>query len=223
MASIYVGSAKGTKYGMCEEKLYKHKDGWWILRAKSPSLLLDLARNMRICCSNKNLYYNQAKRLEINQRGINTTRKTAGDCSSTVRACIQHAGYNVPNFTTATEVNTLCGTGLFEKLEYDEKKLKNGDILVTKKKGHTVIVTSGADIQPQVPIVAQPTLRKGSKGVEVKKLQADLNYLGIASLEVDGDFGSKTGAAVKKYQKKFNLVCDEIYGYKSFNKMKELI
>ena len=221
--SINIGSAKGTKYGVCEEKLYKHKDGWWVIRAKDGNLALELARNMRTCCTNKNLYYNQARRLEINARGILANIRTACDCSSTVRACIQHAGYNVPNFTTATEVNTLLGTGLFEKLEFDEKKLCNGDILCTKKKGHTVIITSGAEIKPSKPIVAQPTLKKGSKGIEVKRLQSDLNYLNVASLDVDGDFGSKTLSAVKKYQKNYGLESDGIYGYKSFNRMKELL
>ena len=44
-------------------------------------------------------------------------------------------------------------------------------------------------------------LKKGSVGGDVKTLQELLNQLG-AGLAVDGDFGSKTEAAVKAFQKK---------------------
>lgn len=76
--------------------------------------------------------------------------------------------------------------------------------------------------------VAQPTLKKGSKGIEVSTLQANLNKLGITDadgkkLEVDGDFGSSTEEAVEKFQKKYGLIEDGIYGQKSCNKMKSVI
>jgi peptidoglycan hydrolase-like protein with peptidoglycan-binding domain len=50
------------------------------------------------------------------------------------------------------------------------------------------------------------TLRKGTKGNEVKELQ---KILGIAS---DGDFGQKTEAAVKKWQTENGLTADGIVG-----------
>lgn len=220
---IYVGSAKGTKYGMKEEKLYDHKLGWYVLRAKDSTLALNIARNMRIACQNPHLWYSQAKRLEINQRGVNATVKTAGDCSSTVRACIQASGHNVPNFTTATEVTTLVGTGLFEKLNYDKNKLRNGDILVTKSKGHTVVVTQGATIPLEKPLVAVPTIKNGTRGTNAMRLQADLNYIGIASLTQDGIIGQNSIKALKDFQKKYGLTVDGIYGKKSYAKMQEVV
>ena len=54
-------------------------------------------------------------------------------------------------------------------------------------------------------------LSYGSKGSEVTELQKLLNQNGY-SLDVDGDFGSKTQAAVKDYQKKNNLSVDGIVG-----------
>lgn len=54
-------------------------------------------------------------------------------------------------------------------------------------------------------------LKKGSVGGDVKTLQELLNQLG-ASLTVDGDFGSKTEAAVKAFQKKAGLKQDGKYG-----------
>ncbi len=54
-------------------------------------------------------------------------------------------------------------------------------------------------------------LKNGSVGGDVKTLQELLNQLG-AALEVDGDFGSKTEAAVKAFQKKAGLKQDGLYG-----------
>ena len=51
----------------------------------------------------------------------------------------------------------------------------------------------------------------GSKGSEVTELQKLLNNNGY-SLDVDGNFGAKTQAAVKDYQKKNNLSVDGIVG-----------
>lgn len=54
------------------------------------------------------------------------------------------------------------------------------------------------------------TLKKGSKGEEVKVLQKALN------ITVDGDFGTKTETAVKKFQKSKGLVADGIVGKKTW-------
>ena len=51
----------------------------------------------------------------------------------------------------------------------------------------------------------------GSKGNDVTELQKLLNQNGY-NLSVDGDFGSKTQAAVKDYQQKNNLAVDGIVG-----------
>ena len=58
------------------------------------------------------------------------------------------------------------------------------------------------------------SLKKGSTGSDVKTLQELLNQLAIVTpaLEVDGDFGSKTEAAVKAFQKKAGIKQDGIYG-----------
>ena len=54
-------------------------------------------------------------------------------------------------------------------------------------------------------------LKNGSSGSDVKALQELLNQLG-AALTVDGEFGSKTEAAVKAFQKKAGLKQDGKYG-----------
>ena len=57
------------------------------------------------------------------------------------------------------------------------------------------------------------TLRIGSKGNDVKKLQ---QALGITA---DGIYGSQTAAAVKAYQKKNGLSVDGIAGNQTLGKL----
>lgn len=61
-------------------------------------------------------------------------------------------------------------------------------------------------------------LRKGSKGKQVKTLQSLLNAFG-SKLDVDGSFGSLTEAALKAYQKKYELEVDGICGGQSWKSL----
>ena len=61
-------------------------------------------------------------------------------------------------------------------------------------------------------------LKKGSKGNEVKEVQKYLTWLGLYTAKVDGEYGNLTLEAVKKLQKRYNLVTDGIYGKITCNK-----
>jgi peptidoglycan hydrolase-like protein with peptidoglycan-binding domain len=63
-------------------------------------------------------------------------------------------------------------------------------------------------------------LRLGSKGNNVKTLQKNLNTVMHSGLTVDGDFGSKTDAAVRAFQRKYGLGVDGVYGPQSAAMMK---
>ena len=57
-----------------------------------------------------------------------------------------------------------------------------------------------------------PTLKKGSKGQDVKALQERLIELGYLSGSADGDFGAKTEQAVKDFQLLTHMTQDGVAG-----------
>jgi hypothetical protein len=61
---------------------------------------------------------------------------------------------------------------------------------------------------------SRPIIRKGSKGSAVTELQAMLLKLGydLGPCGVDGDFGRRTDAAVRQFQKDHGLAADGIAG-----------
>ena len=75
-----------------------------------------------------------------------------------------------------------------------------------------------------LPVTASAaTLSKGSRGTQVKYLQVNLNGLGYASMSVDGQFGSQTEKAVKKFQKAYGLSADGIAGSQTLGKMDSVV
>ena len=70
-------------------------------------------------------------------------------------------------------------------------------------------------------------IKLGDIGENVKKIQMELNKLSkyygfLEKLKEDGIFGSKTHDVIKKFQQKFGLVIDGIFGEESLKKMKIL-
>ena len=145
------GGTAGDQTGgeVSTQNMYTHSKGWYIIRAKSATHAKKLAERMKTACSNDHIGYDQNQRLGVITYGIDTTTDTECDCSSLVRECVIEAtGTDPGNFTTSTEATYLSKTGLFyDKLSYTSQSktpVYNGDILVTKTKGHTVIVVSGS-------------------------------------------------------------------------------
>jgi len=60
--------------------------------------------------------------------------------------------------------------------------------------------------------MAEPLLKKGSSGLAVKQLQQALSDLGYHPGAADGQFGSKTEAAVKSFQGDHDIAVDGIVG-----------
>ena len=142
------------------QEWYLHSKGWYVLRAKDSAVAEKIAKNMQYACDSKyigydqsqnNTLYNAVKPLGYDISKLNTYCET--DCARLVRVCVLYAGVQVVDFYTGNLKSALLNTGkftLFTGSDYcrSSKKLKRGDILVTRTKGHVVVVLSdGSDIK----------------------------------------------------------------------------
>ena len=146
------GGKAGDQTGkeVSAQNYYNHSKGWIGLRPKMSEIADKQVQAMKDACANNNIGYDQNQRLGVVDNLLkagsirNITTKTEADCSSLVRAVVIEAtGIDPGNFTTSNEVSKLMATGLYDKVEINgEKDCRKGDILVTKRKGHTAIVIS---------------------------------------------------------------------------------
>ncbi len=95
-----------------------------------------------------------------------------------------------------------------------------------------IVERTGTQVKPKAPYkITKPyagklptkVVRKGSKGSSVKAVQTFLNWCLGTKLKVDGKCGKNTLAAIKKYQKKYGLKADGIFGSQSLNKAKQIV
>ena len=156
---------------VAEESYYSHKLGWYMLRAKDGEKARKIGLAMIEACLNDNIGYDQSGRygviecLKVYGRIAKINKPTEADCSSLVRACCIQAGIQVGDFNTASEVSVLERTGAFHNAVAvtPNTKLQMGDILVTRSKGHTVIVTEGYPREDEKPAVKPKPDKAGSK------------------------------------------------------------
>lgn len=204
--AVIIGSARSDEYGritggaagdqkggaeVSTQNFYVHSKGWYVVRAKSDTHANKIAERMRAACANNNIGYDQTGRLGVINNGIDTKTKTECDCSSLVRACVKEAtGKDPGNFITSNEVALLQGTGLFmaTKTYYSGMTLYTGDILVTKTKGHTVIVTSGASRGSSSPASKPTTTQKSASSTPSSSNK----------ISVDGEWGKATTRAAQR-------------------------
>lgn len=217
------------------QDFYVSPKGWIVARLKDDGQAMKCARRMETACNNKHLGYDQWQRDGVHTNGTASKKDTEGDCSRLVGECIKEAtGVDVGNIRTITMEQTLKKhTDIFEPLKQYKPgmTLYTGDILFTGHlghpvSGHTVIVVSGKTRSKSS--IALYTLRKGSYGDEVLKLQKNLNSLGYKDderkpLVEDGDFGAKTEQALKKFQKSAGIKIDGVYNKEDYNIMKYAI
>ena len=164
--AVRIGSArineKGTTTGgkagdqtggeVSIQNYYLHRKGWYVARPKDPTVAEKIAQAMEAACCNNHIGYCQAHRDSLRKIAVKYNYNLSkvnvdveADCSALVRVCCLYAGIQVGDFNTASELETLRKTGQFEILKDDRHckgstYLKRGDILVTRTKGHTVVV-----------------------------------------------------------------------------------
>lgn len=147
------GDQTGREVGT--QAWYMHTKGWIVLRAKTPAVREAIAYAMAAACNNNHIGYCQSHRtgatLAAQPHGYDPAKITTDvetDCSELVRLCCLYAGIKVPSFNTGSEKNVLLNTGMFTAHEdgahcNSSDRLLRGDILVTRTKGHTVVVVVG--------------------------------------------------------------------------------
>lgn len=144
------GDQDGTE--VSKQDFYVHSKGWYILRAIDLDVATKIAYAMNAACDNDNIGYDQNERDTLYAAAkplgfdpMRVTKKVETDCSALVRVCVNYAGIPVGDFYTGNLADVLMSTGHFNKISYSSgTPIYNGDILVTKTKGHTVVVVSGA-------------------------------------------------------------------------------
>lgn len=172
-----------TKAEVSRQNWYPHSKGWIVIRAKDPEHREKIAHNMESACDNDNIGYCQNHRSTLTNAAkpygydaSKVTKKVEVDCSELVRNCILYAGITVPTFNTSTEVSTLLKTGKFEVLTdtpttTSSDRLRRGDILVTKAKGHTVVVLDNGRLVDDVPAKSEAiyTVKSGDNLTKIAK------------------------------------------------------
>ena len=149
---------------------------WRVLRPKNATKAAKIAACMRKACANDHIGYNQNRRLTLynlaKPHGFDVSKVTQNcstDCSALVRVCCAYAGIAVGNFTTSNEARMLLATGEF--VEMADKKyrtgsayLREGDVLVTPSKGHTVVVLSSGNASEPLPSAGSDSTMLGTGG-----------------------------------------------------------
>lgn len=153
-----LGQLEGGKAGdqnkleVSTQDWYLHDKGWYVIRAKDPYVRFKIAEDMMYACDNDYVGYSywehcytlfdEVKKYNFNCSKVKIPCET--NCAKLVRVCVLYAGVNCGDFHTGTEVDVLKATGKFDILT-DPKYcnspnlLLQGDILVTRTKGHTVV------------------------------------------------------------------------------------
>lgn len=251
------GRARGGKAGDQTGRETRVAD-WYdfgqsvVFRFEDREIAKKFAKALKTLCVDYNVGYDQNERTTIfiacrkagwKLEKVSKTAAYESDCSELVATAVNLAfGKEVLGPDTYTgNLNSrlrnikINGKPAFKEItgtKYTKQSsyLKTGDIL-NAPNHHVIGCLEDGPNAGQTSTsskVAEPTLKLGSSGSEVRKLQKNLNALKITDndgnkLEEDGKFGRLTGQAVRKFQKKYKLEQDQIYGPKSAEQMGKLI
>lgn len=142
---------------------------------------------------------------------VGMTAEEAAEYLMTKKGALESALW----FWGSRNLNEVADTGDVVKLT---KIINGGDIGLADRQARyaKAMAALGGKIEAinsQITDAVTQALRRGSKGDLVKKLQAKLG------LTADGDFGSGTEAALKKWQTANGLAADGVAGPKTLTKL----
>lgn len=133
--------------------------------------------------------------------GFDHTGLVVGVTSTQITTIEGNSDNQVRKRTYARNYAAILGYGHPKYDAYDEEKQEEKTVTITLKE-----------------------LKRGSTGDQVKTVQRILRSRGWKDqngdkLKIDGSFGGKTEAALKKFQKKFGLTVDGVVGKKTWDKI----
>ena len=187
----------------------------YILRFKSEERRYKMCKFSLATVSNKKISYSNQPKFEdkVKAFGYNLAKvkalKTSANCSNFVDGAVGAVtGKYVRDLGAKHNKKYLTKTNFFTSHKYSKSAILAGDICGTSK--HTWMIMQG------------PVLSVGCEGANVKRLQSFLNWAGFSCGTPDGDFGMKTLAAVKAFQKSVGLTQDGVFGKASLDKAKKV-
>lgn len=211
---------------------YKYSSGWnCILRHPNANVRAMIAHLAVLSAENDKIGYDQNQRqtywnelVKANYDPSKITTACESDCSAGVIAIVKATGHllNIDALKDVGATYTGNMRSVFQKVGFDcltaskytttDDYLVAGDVLLNDTHHTCIAVTngikSGAVKTPTATTTKEdyemlPLLKKGAKGKAVKVLQ-----LMLGNVTVDGDFGDKTLASVKAFQKAHGLEVD---------------
>lgn len=154
-----------------------------------------------------------------------------GWTTSNMRAKLKAAGYKIIEDASYLQDSAYCVRGAIYVAESSHTlcSLDNGSKYKKTLEKAELIKTGSSDVkmEPSASIVEKnctvtlKVLKKGSKNNHVKALQHLLiaNGYSCGTYGADGDFGSSTLSAVKKYQKAVGITIDGVVGPATWEKL----
>lgn len=203
IAELSIEAANNNKVGYDQNQ----RETYWTLLKKNNYRPSQISSGCQADCSAGVIANTKAAGYLLNISELKTIKATyTGD----MRQAYKDAGFQV-----LTSKKYLTG------FDY----LMPGDILLYDNHHTATNLGIGKSITYNSSSTSIPTNNKVGKNLtttSTAEIQKMLNKVGNYKLEIDGDYGEKTTAAVKDFQTKNNLQADGIVGNITLNKLKEL-
>lgn len=211
-----------------------------ITNAYSKGIKLLVTQGLRTAGYQDDLYAQGRTQAQLNAVGLSDVTAKPG----MKRITNARGGYSYHNYGLAFDIVVVKDNG---ELDWDTTSLYNkvgaygkalglewgGDFKSIKDRPHFQLTFGFSLAQlragkhPSGSLIEIPKtstiVELGSRGGLTKELQANLNTLKIAKLDVDGIAGNKTIEAIKTFQKSYNLAVDGVAGKDTLAKIKEAL
>lgn len=152
----------------------------------------------------------QLNRIRRNYPSIPNIPQTNGVFEATTRAAVRQF-QSIFNLA----VDGIVGRATWYKI----KRIYNAVIKVSELYSEGITISD-------IDRIYSTSLRRGSRGNEVKLIQYYLNFLSffnnrLPSIDADGIFGPATDNAVKAFQSEYGLTADGIVGRDTWNRLQD--